>query len=470
MRHVMEGRLIAVAAFASLACVAHVSARAAETASAAHAPVLPAPYSTPIGAKPPNVLGWPTGSTPKAPPGFKVRAFARGLDNPRNLLVLPNGDVLVAESRTQLSKAQLATIPADVKERFKLEGPPSANRITLLRDTDKDGAQDAQTVLIDGLSQPYGMAIRRDRLYVANTDGVVSCPFFVGQTKIQGSCKQVLELPADGYNNHWTRNVVFSPDETMMYVSVGSATNVDTEKQDEKDPRRAAILAAKPDGSGMKVYASGLRNPVGLAFEPTTNRLWTAVNERDGLGDDLPPDYLTSVKAGAFYGWPYAYWGPNEDPRKKDERPDLVAKAIAPDVALGTHVAPLGLAFYRRDAFPADYRGGAFVALHGSWNHTKLVGYSVAFVPFAKGRPAAAPREFLTGFVKDAATGAVYGRPASVAVTPTGALLVADDAGNAVWIVEAESTAAAADGPTTRPAGAVAPSRPAPAARKPGTP
>lgn len=440
MRRYMEryGFAVVVVACAT-ASAGNAASPAAKSAPAPTlpAPTLPAPYATPVGAKPADVVGWPSGVTPKAPAGFRVRAFARGLDNPRNLLVLPNGDVLVAESRSQLPKARLATLPADEQAKLKLPGVASANRITLLRDTDRDGVPDLQTVLIDGLSQPYGMAIRRDRLYVANTDGVVSCPFFVGQTKIQGACKSILELPADGYNNHWTRNVVISPDETTLYVSVGSGTNVDQEKLDEKDPRRAAILSAKTDGSGMKVYASGLRNPVGLAFEPTTNRLWTAVNERDGLGDDLPPDYLTSVKPGAFYGWPYAYWGPNEDPRKKGERPDLVAKAIAPDVALGTHVAPLGFTFYRRDAFPQDYRGGAFVALHGSWNHTKLVGYSVAFVPFAKGRPAAPPREFLTGFVKDAATGAVYGRPASVATTREGALLVADDAGNTVWIVEA---------------------------------
>jgi glucose/arabinose dehydrogenase len=410
----------------------------------ASAPELPAPFATPSGVKISNAVGWPSGVTPKAPAGFTVRAFARGLENPRNLLVLPNGDVLVAEARTSMTDARRQALPSELVERFQKNNPrPSANRITLLRDTDRDGVADTQTVLIENLSQPYGMAIRRDRLYVANTDAVVSCPFFVGQTRIQGQCRTVLELPADGYNNHWTRNVVFSADEQTMYVSVGSATNVDEERQDEKDPRRAAILAAKPDGSAMKVYASGLRNPVGLAFEPVTGRLWTTVNERDGLGDDLPPDYMTAVKAGAFYGWPYAYWGRNEDPRRKGERPDLVAKSVAPDVSLGAHVAPLGLTFYRRDAFPAEYRGGAFVALRGSWNRTSFNGYQVAFVPFANGRPAGPPREFLGGFVKDAESGEVYGRPAAVAQTREGALLVADDAGNTVWYVQKDASGSA---------------------------
>jgi glucose/arabinose dehydrogenase len=418
------------------------AATSAASSSAASGAALPAPFATPSAMKVANVVGWPAGATPKAPPGFRVEAFARGLDNPRNLLVLPNGDVLVAEARTALSEARRRQLPPEVVERFQLD-KPSANRITLLRDTDRDGLADAQFVLVENLGQPYGMAIRRDRLYVANTDAVVSCPFFVGQTKIQGTCRKLLELPADGYNNHWTRNLILSPDETTLYVSVGSSTNVDEERQDEKDPRRAAILAAKPDGSGMRVHASGLRNPVGLAFEPVTGRLWTTVNERDGLGDDLPPDYMTSVKQGAFYGWPYAYWGTNEDPRRKGERPDLVAKSVVPDVALGAHTAPLGLAFYRREAFPAEFRGGAFVALRGSWNRASFTGYQVAFVPFANGRPAGPPREFLTGFVKDAEAGDVFGRPAAVAQTRDGALLVADDSGNTVWIVRYVAGAAA---------------------------
>jgi glucose/arabinose dehydrogenase len=441
MLHTDRSRIVVRTAISTSLVVSVLVAATAVAASASPASPLPAPFATESAIKLANVVGWPEGATPKAPPGFRVQAFARGLDNPRNLLVLPNGDVLVAESRTVLSAARRERLPPEVVERLQL-ARPSANRITLLRDRDRDGIADAQFVLIDGLNQPYGMAIRRDRLYVANTDGVVSCPFFVGQTKIQGACRTILELPADGYNNHWTRNLILSPDESTLYVSVGSATNVDEERQDEKDPRRAAILAAKPDGSGMRIFASGLRNPVGLAFEPAGGKLWTTVNERDGLGDDLPPDYMTSVKQGAFYGWPYAYWGANEDPRHKGERPDLVAKAVVPDVALGAHTAPLGLAFYRREAFPAEYRGGAFVALRGSWNRSSFSGYHVAFVPFAKGVPAGPPREFLTGFVKDATAGEVHGRPAAVAQTPDGALLVADDAGDTVWIVRYPAGAA----------------------------
>jgi glucose/arabinose dehydrogenase len=440
-----HAQAVAAAQTAPPASTPSAAAPAGAAKPAAKAAVaLPEPFATPSAVKVANVVGWPSGVTPKAPAGFRVKAFARGLDNPRNLLVLPNGDVLVAEARTAMTEARRKSLPPELVERFQRNNPkPSANRITLLRDTDRDGVADTQTVLVENLSQPYGMAIRRDRLYVANTDGVVSCPFFVGQTKIQGQCRPILDLPADGYNNHWTRNLVFSPDEQTMYVSVGSATNVDEERQDEKDPRRAAILTAKPDGSGMKIHATGLRNPVGLAFEPVTGRLWTTVNERDGLGDDLPPDYMTSVKAGAFYGWPFAYWGRNEDPRRKGERPDLVAKSVVPDVALGAHVAPLGLTFYRRDAFPAEYRGGAFVALRGSWNRATFNGYHVAFVPFANGRASGPPREFLSGFVKDAAAGEVHGRPAAVAQTRDGALLVADDAGDTVWFVQYEGAAAA---------------------------
>lgn len=444
------GSFVAVAlslAFAALPsqAPAAAAARAAEAASAPSKPSLPAPFATPSTVRMSVVVGWPQGAKPKAPEGFGVVAFARGLDNPRNLLVLPNGDVLVAEARSTLTPERRRQLPSELVERWEKSnaGSTSANRITLLRDTDRDGVADVQAVLLEGLNQPYGMAIRRDRLYVANTDAVVSCPFFVGQTKIVGPCRKVLDLPADGYNNHWTRNLVFAPDESRFYVTVGSATNVDEEKQDEKDPRRAAILSAKPDGTDMQIHASGLRNPVGLAFEPVTGRLWTTVNERDHLGDELVPDYMTAVKKGAFYGWPYAYFGPNEDPRKKGERPDLVARTIAPDFAFDAHSASLGLAFYRRSAFPKEYLGGAFVAQRGSWNRAQFVGYRVVFVPFAKGRPAGNERDFLTGFVKDAASGEVYGRPAGVAVARDGTLLVADDAGNTIWSVYCVECAAA---------------------------
>jgi glucose/arabinose dehydrogenase len=396
---------------------------------------LPEPNATPSAAKISTVVGWPAGAAPHAPPNFRVTAFARGLDHPRSLLVLPNGDVLVAEAR--------GTYPPS-------PGRPSANRVTLLRDTQAQGVADAQFALIEGLTRPYGLALRRDRLYVGASDGVYACPFLVGQTRLHGECRVLLPLPDEDGHGHWTRNIAFSPDETRLYVAVGSHTNVDEEHLDEKTPERAAILTARPNGQGLRVYASGLRNPVGLAIEPVSGKLWTAVNERDHLGDELVPDFLTSVTDGAFYGWPYAYLGAHEDPRRKGERPDLVARAVVPDLLLGAHVAPLGLAFYGRAHFPKSYRGGAFVALHGSWNRSSFAGYKVVFVPFADGRPAGAAEDFLTGFIKDGDEGSVYGRPAGVAVATDGSLLVADDAGDTVWRVTFKCAACTPDPPPTR--------------------
>jgi glucose/arabinose dehydrogenase len=397
---------------------------AAWTAATAAAPAPVAP-ATPAAAGRPHVIGWTAGATPAAPPGFRVRAFARGLDAPRNLLVLPNGDVLVVESHD-----------ADASG-----GRPAANRITLLRDADGDGTADLQTVLVDGLDRPYGIALRRDRLYVANSGGVVACPFFVGQTRITGSCKPLLELPSDPHDPQPRRNLVLSPDEATLYVAVGGGADGEHAAD---DAWRGTILAVRPDGKNPAVHASGLANPVGMAFEPSGGRLWTTVCERDGLGDELPPDFMTAVRPGAFYGWPWAYFGTHEDPRRAGARPDRVAKAVTPDLALGAHVAPLGLAFYRRDAFPAEWRSGAYVALHGSVNRSTLAGYEVRFVPFAGGRPTGAPRTFLGGFVADVAAGEVHGRPAAVAVAKDGALLVADDAGNTVWYVSPPGT----DAPT----------------------
>jgi glucose/arabinose dehydrogenase len=402
--------------------------------SPAAAAELPAPYATPVASKPARVVGWPSGAAPQAPPNFRVAAFARGLDNPRSLLVLPNGDVLVAESRGAFG-----------------QGRPSANRITLLRDSQGAGVADQQFALLDGLDRPYGLALRRDRLYVGDTDAVLSCPFLVGQTRLHGECRSLIELPSAAGSDHWTRNLVFSPDESRLYVSVGSSSNVDEDQRDAKDPRRAAILVARPDGSELRVYASGLRNPVGLAFEPVTGRLYTTVNERDLLGDELVPDFLTHVRDGAFYGWPYAYFGAHEDPRKKGERPDLVARAVVPDVALDAHAAALGLVFYGREQFPRSYRGGAFIALHGSWNRSTFAGYKVVHVPFSGGQPAAPPQDFLTGFIKDADTSEVYGRPAGLAVGTDGALLVADDAGNTVWRVTFKCAACTPEPAPPRP-------------------
>lgn len=379
-------------------------------------PELPPPYATAPAARIAKVVGWPTDQAPKAPVGFVVNAYARGLENPRWLLVLPNGDVLVAEPRKSGKSAD-------------------GDRVSLLRDADGDGVAEQRFTLLEGINRPFGMLLRRDRLYVAGTDAVWSYSFLVGQTRISAPPRKLFDLPAGARNNHWTRNLATDPDEKRLYVSVGSATNVDEEHIDEKQPQRAAILSARWDGSELEVFASGLRNPVGMAFEPSSGKLWTVVNERDMLGDDLVPDYLTEVRKGAFYGWPYSYFGSHEDPRKAGQRPDLVASATVPDFALGAHTASLGLAFYKAGPFPRRYQGGAFVGQHGSWNRSQFAGYRVVFVPFEGGRPAGEAQDFLTGFIKDEASNEVYGRPVGVAVARDGSLLVADDAGRTVWRV-----------------------------------
>ena len=382
--------------------------------------VLPLPYATPSAVRVARVVGWPAGVTPRAPPNFRVEAYARGLDNPRSLLVLPNGDVVVAEAR--------GASPPGAKR-------PSADRVVLLRASAGSSVADQQFVLVDGIHLPFGLALRRDRLYIGAADAVHACPFLVGRTRLAGPCRTIVDLPDDDGGGHWTRSLAFSPDESQLYIGVGSRTNADEEHLDAKVPERAAILTARLDGKGHRIYASGLRNPAGLAIEPASGVLWATVSERDLLGDELVPDFLTSVRDGAFYGWPYSYFGAHEDPRKRGERPDLVARAAVPDFALDSHVAPLGLAFYGRDRFPPSHRGAAFIALHGSWNHSTLVGYKVVFVPFANGRPAGPAEDFLTGFIKDADANEVYGRPAGVAVTTDGALLVADDGGDTIWRV-----------------------------------
>jgi len=381
--------------------------------------VLPPPNATPSNENRSQIIGWPAGRTPTALPGFRVTAFATGLSSPRELTTLPNGDVLVAESP-------------------RGGNPPSsaASRVLLLRDADGDGKPEVREVLIANLNRPHGMALIGDRLYVGNTDGVLMFPYQSGQTKITARGEKIIELPTGG--GHYTRNLAPKPDGSKLYISVGSRSNVSENGEDDNEPRRAAILEMNPDGSGMRVFASGLRNPVGLRFQPGTDTLWTVVNERDRLGDNLVPDIFTSVKEGAFYGWPYTYYGKNVDPRKAGQRPDLVAKAIAPDYALGPHVAPLGLAFYTGTSFPAEYRGGAFVGLHGSWNRSQFNGYKVVFIPFENNRPSGDPQDFLTGFIASAADSTVYGRPVGVTVMRDGSLLVADDGGDAVWRVAKE--------------------------------
>lgn len=374
---------------------------------------LPPPYATRPTANPPSIVPWPKGKTPVAPPGFEVSLFAEALDNPRTIYVLPNGDVLVMESLPQ----------------------QSGSRIILFRDPQKSGKPTQGRIFLHRLNMAFGMALVGNRFYVGNTDSIVVFPYNLGEEQIRRRPEKILDLPAGG---HYTRNVIADPAGQKFYVSVGSATNVDEQRVDEKDPRRAAILQINPDGSGMRVFASGMRNPVGMDWEPKTKTLWTVVNERDMLGDELVPDYLTSVREGAFYGWPYSYFGQNEDPRKKGQRPDLVAKAIKPDYALGSHVAPLGLVFYQGKSFPERYHGGAFIGMHGSWNRSNLVGYKVAFVPFRDGKPNGPVEDFLTGFTVGPKTSEVYGRPVSVAVWTDGSLLVSDDGSGKIWRVSAK--------------------------------
>ena len=413
---------------------ARVAARDSAASPSAKPPALPPPFHTESAVRFPKIIGWPEGKTPAALAGFQVSVYADGLVHPRWLYVLPNGDVLVAESNTEKLGGEMPEPVRKAMEGAGLMGP-SANRITLVRDANGDGKPEVHETFLAGLNQPFGMQLLGDWLYVANTDALVRFPYREGQTKITVKEKKVLDLPAGGYNNHWTRNVVASPDGSKLYVSVGSQTNVDEEGLDAKEPRRAAILEVAPDGSGMRIFASGLRNPNGMDWAPGTRMLWTVVNERDKLGDDLVPDYLTSVREGAFYGWPYSYFGQNEDPRKKGERPDLVAKAVVPDLAIGAHTASLGLTFYDASAFPQRYRGGTFIGQHGSWNRSRFTGYKVIFVPFQAGRPSGPPEDFLTGFIADEAKSEVYGRPVGLAVLLDGSLLVADDGGNVVWRV-----------------------------------
>jgi glucose/arabinose dehydrogenase len=311
-------------------------------------------------------------------------------------------------------------------------GVPSANRITLLRDTDGDGVAETRTVFLQGLSSPFGMALVGHDLYIADTDAVLRFPYKDGETRISAAGVKVVDLPAGPINHHWTKNIIASRDGSRLYVTVGSNSNVG-ENGEENEEHRAAILEVDPATGSSRVFASGLRNPNGLGWQPQSGALWTAVNERDEIGSDLVPDYMTSVKDGGFYGWPYSYYGPNVDERVKPQRPDLVATAIVPDYALGPHAASLGLVFYAGKLLPARYSGGAFVGQHGSWNRNPRSGYKVIFVPFSDGHPAGLPEDVLTGFLDS--NGDAFGRPVGVAVDRAGALLVADDVGNTVWRV-----------------------------------
>lgn len=368
---------------------------------------LPKPYATESARGFSRVVAQPADAVLNLPKGFQINVFAEGdFTYPRWMALAPSGDVFVADSR--------------------------ANSIIVLRDANKDGVAEQRFTFANNLSQPFGMAFHQDWFYVANTDSVVRFKYKPGQTKAEGNAEKLIELTEGGYNQHWTRNIIFSPDGKKMYVSIGSSGNVEP----EKDERRAAVSQYNPDGTGYKLFASGLRNPIGLAFNPKNGELWTAVNERDELGDDLVPDYVTSVREGAFYGFPWAYIGQNEEPRRKGENPEAVKRTIVPDVLLTSHSAALGIVFYDGKMFPPEYQGDAFVALHGSWNRQKMTGYKIIRVRFQNGKLVGNGYEdFLTGWLPNENANEVWGRPVGLLVNADGSLLIADDGGRKIWRV-----------------------------------
>jgi len=387
---------------------------------------LPAPFATPSVRNNGKTIGWPQDKTPIAPEGFTVTKFADGLDNPRWIYVASNGDIFIAMANT-ISDGFTKT--ANDKKLGK-----SSNTILVLRDKDGDGIPEIKKVFLTGLNRPLGMLILNNKFYVGNTDGLWMYPYETGQTEMTVAGIKILDLPAGGYNNHWTRNLIANREGTKIYITVGSGSNV-AEHGIENEYRRANILEINPDGTGERIYAAGLRNPVGMGWATGTNTLWTAVNERDQLGDDLVPDYATSVKENGFYGWPYAYFGKNADPRMKGERMDLVNSTITPDISMGAHTASLGLAFNEKNYLTALYFGGMFIGQHGSWNRSQLSGYKVVYVPFANGKPSGPKQDFLTGFIANKDNSTVYGRPVGVAFAQDGSLLVADDSGKTIWRV-----------------------------------
>jgi glucose/arabinose dehydrogenase len=429
--------IVALAAFAAAGCGA--TARLPVTAGTGPSPTLPPPRPSLI----PTVhvvtaKGWPPNGAPIAAPQLRVTAFARGLDHPRWLCVLPNGDVLVAETNAPPRPEDAKGIKGWFFKRYQKKAGgavPSANRITLLRDADGDGVAETRSVFLKNLNSPFGMALVGSTFYVANTDAVVRFPYSPGQTEITAAATKVVDLPGGALNHHWTKGVIASPDGSRLYVSVGSNSNV-AENGIEKEEGRAAIWEIDPQTGTHRIFASGLRNPVGMAWVRETGSLWTAVNERDELGSDLVPDYMTSVRAGGFYGWPYSYFGPHVDTRVKPRRADLVSTAIVPDYALGPHTASLGLAYATGAGWPAPFGAGMFVGQHGSWNRKPRSGYKVIYVPFANGKPTGMPIDVLTGFIRD--NGDAMGRPVGVALDARGGLLVADDVGNSVWRVTPE--------------------------------
>lgn len=384
-------------------------------------------------------VGWGS-ETPKVPQGLQVHALATGLQHPRSVYVLPNGDVLVVESNGP--KAPIfrpKDLVTGVVETLAGAKAKDANRITLLRDTNGDGIPDVRTVFLDHLNSPFGVALVGHDLYVANTDAIMRYPYQDGQTSITAKGTKLTDLPGGPIDHHWTKSLLASPDGSKLYVGVGSNSNI-AENGIQAEYERAAIWEVDRATGAHRIFASGTRNPTGLQWEPTTGKLWAIANERDEIGPDLVPDYLTSVQDGGFYGWPYSYYGQHLDPRVQPQRPDLVAKAIVPDYSLSSHVAPLGFAMSSGLGLPAKYESGAFVGEHGSWDRTPLNGYKVVFVPFRDGKPSGPAQDVVTGFLD--ANNHTHGRPVGLAMDRSGALLIADDVGNAVWRVSSAGVSA----------------------------
>jgi glucose/arabinose dehydrogenase len=430
--------------FSSLSIVSTAysdEARLPVSAATGPAPELPAPKKSLV----PTVhvataTGWRQDATPEVAPGMQVNAFATGLSHPRWLYTLPNGDVLVAETDTPPKPDDAKGIKGKIyKATQKRAGSgqaPSANRITLLRDTNGDGSADVRATLIENLNSPFGMALVGMSLYVADTDAVLRFPYKQGETKISAEGTKLTDLPAGTLNHHWTKSLVANKDGAKLYVGVGSNSNVG-ENGTDAEKERAAVWEIDTATGQRRIFASGLRNPVGLAWEPERGDLWVAVNERDELGSDVPPDYMTALRPGAFYGWPYSYYGQHVDDRVKPQRPDLVAQAVEPDYALGPHTASLGLCATGGNNLPSQFQHGMFVGQHGSWNREPFSGYKVLFVPFENGHPQGQPVDVLTGFIND--KGEARGRPVGVAIDKQGDLLVADDVGDTVWRVTGAS-------------------------------
>jgi glucose/arabinose dehydrogenase len=397
---------LSTAAIVALFCL---SSSAVAQVTNGKTPELPAPFATRSAGNPPEATTPPQGFLPKVPQGFRVNVFATGFKEPRFLATAPNGDIFLGDS--------------------------GAGTIYILRDAQHTGGAQQREAFATGLDRPFGIVFREGYVYVGDTDALLRFPYDAKTSKRTGEAQKLLDLPHGG---HWTRDLALAQDGQHLLIGVGSDSNINT----GEDPRRAAITICDLDGKNARLYASGLRNPVGLAVDPQTGKVWASVNERDGLGDDLPPDYFTSVQDGGFYGWPYSYIGDHVDPRVKPQKPELVSKAIVPDVLLGAHHAPLQFAFYTGKQFPQKYRGGAFIAEHGSWNRSQRAGYRVSFVAFQDGKPVAGPEEFLGGLVPDAGKSEVYGRPVGVTVASDGALLVSDDGANVIYRVSVDASAA----------------------------